>query len=104
MTIVGNCSWPEGRSLSLPVSARHINPYTMPMCEYHFRIAISAERYLAHYQGLVHGVVVTLADGTRLEFPAESLRPFVTHDGIYGQFVLRVDANNKLQSLQQVGD
>jgi len=76
----------------------------MPMREYHFRIAISAERYLAHYQGLVCGVVVTLADGTRLEFPAESLRPFVTHDGIYGQFVLRVDANNKLQSLQRVGD
>ena len=74
------------------------------MREYRFRIALSAERYLAHYQGVVHGVVVTADDGTRLEFPAENLRPFVTHDGVYGRFSLRVDANNKLQSLQRLGD
>ena len=97
-------SWHRSAPLLPGQRIRHITPYITSMREYHFRIAISAERYLAHYQGLVRGVVVTLADGTRLEFPAENLRPFVTHDGIYGQFVLRVDANNKLQSLQRVGD
>ncbi len=79
-------------------------PYTVPMREYHFQIALSAERYLAHYQGVVRGIVVTLVDGTRLEFPAENLRPFVSREGVYGQFVLRVDANNKLQSLRRMGD
>ena len=74
------------------------------MREYRFRIALPAERYLAHYQGVVRGVVVTAEDGTRVEFPAELLRPFVTRDGVYGQFVLRADANGKLQSLQRVGD
>lgn len=52
----------------------------------------------------MHAVVITLANGQRLQFPAESLRPFVTHDGVHGEFVLRVDANNKLQTIERVGD
>jgi len=74
------------------------------MREYRFRIALSAERYLAYYQGVARGVVVTADDGTRVEFPAHELRPFVTRDGVYGRFVLRVDADNKLQSLRRLGD
>jgi len=74
------------------------------MAEYRFRLAISAQKYLAYYEGAVHAVVITLANGQRLQFPAESLRPFVTHDGVHGEFVLRVDANNKLQTIERVGD
>ena len=73
------------------------------MSEYRFRLAISAEDYLAYYQGAVRQVVTTLANGQRLQFPADSLRPFVTREGVHGEFVLRVNAQNKLQGLERVG-
>lgn len=73
------------------------------MTEYRFHLAIPAEEYLAYYEGAAQQVVVTLASGQRLQFPADSLRPFVSHDGVHGEFVLRVDANNKLQALERVG-
>ena len=72
------------------------------MTEYRFQLAISAQKYLAYYEGSVHAVVVTLANGQHLQFPAEFLRPFVSREGVYGDFVLRVDANNKLQSIERV--
>lgn len=74
------------------------------MHEYRFRISIPAHEYLAHYQGVARQVVVTLASGLNVQFPASALRAHVTHDGIQGEFVLRVDANNKLQALERVGD
>ena len=74
------------------------------MTEYRFHLAISADDYLAYYQGAAQHVVVELASGQRLQFPAESLRPFVSHGGVHGEFVLRVDANNKLQALARVDD
>jgi|AMFO01.1.fsa_nt_gi Protein of unknown function (DUF2835). len=74
------------------------------MPEFRFRLAISAQHYLAFYEGAAQQVVVTLANGQSLQFPAESLRSFVTREGVHGAFVLRVDANNKLQALERVGD
>lgn len=74
------------------------------MHEYRFRLAIRPEKYLAYYEGAVHQIVVTLASGKRLQFPADALRPFVTHDGVYGEFVLRVNAENQLQDIKRVAD
>lgn len=73
------------------------------MREYRFRLAIPAEQYLAYYEGSAREVVVTLANGQRLQFPADSLRAFVSREGVYGEFVLRVDGNNKLQAIERVG-
>jgi len=74
------------------------------MREFHFRLNIPAHEYLAYYQGAAREVVAMSAEGLRVRFPADALRPFVTHAGIQGAFVLRVGADNKLQSLQRVGD
>lgn len=74
------------------------------MSEYRFRISIPSNEYLAHYQGVARQVVVSLESGLTLQFPASALRPHVTHNGIQGTFVLRVDENNKLQVLERVGD
>ena len=76
----------------------------IPMSEYRFRLAISADEYLAYYQGAAKQVLVTMVDGRRLQLPALNLRKFVTHEGIYGSFVLRVDAGNKIQAIERVGD
>jgi hypothetical protein len=74
------------------------------MLEYRFRLAIPADKYQAYYAGVARQVVVTLADGQRLQFPADALRSFVRHDGVHGEFRLRVDANNKLQALERIAD
>lgn len=67
--------------------------------EYYFPLQISRERYLAYYRGAVKNVLVTMQDGSTLQFPASALRPFVTNDGVNGQFILRVDENNKIIEL-----
>ena len=69
-----------------------------------FRLAISADDYLAYYQGAARAVVVQAEDGRTLRFPADSLRPFVTRLGIHGLFEIRFDARNKLQGLRRIGD
>ena len=74
------------------------------MREYRFRLAISAEEYLAYYEGAAHQVVARLANGQTLQFPADNLRSFVTREGVHGEFVLRVDADNKLQAIERVGE
>ncbi|MDT8383864.1 MAG: DUF2835 domain-containing protein [Gammaproteobacteria bacterium] len=72
------------------------------MHEYRFHLAIPAEEYLAYYEGVMRAVVVSLASGQRLQFPAESLRPFVSREGVYGEFVMRVDGQNRLQGIERV--
>jgi hypothetical protein len=68
-----------------------------------FRLDISPESYLAYYQGVARSVVVTGLDGRRVQFPADRLRPFVTHDGVRGEFELEFDGNNKFVAMRRIG-
>lgn len=72
--------------------------------ELRFRLAISADRYLRYYQGSAQTIIAKSHDGRRVQFPAASLRPFVTREGVRGEFALRFDENNKLIELVRVGD
>jgi len=74
------------------------------MREFRFRLSITSQEYLAHYQGLASKVIITLVNGMTVQFPASALRNHVTHTGIHGEFLLRVDKNNKLQALERIGD
>lgn len=67
-----------------------------------FRLDITADDYLAYYQGVVRDVVVRAEDGRRVRFPAGALQPFITHQGIQGRFELRFDANHKFLGLQRL--
>ena len=67
-----------------------------------FRLAISAEEYRAYYQGSTQVVVARADDNRIIRFPASAIRKFVTHDGIYGSFVISFDENNKLIAVQPV--
>jgi hypothetical protein len=69
-----------------------------------FHLSISADDYLAYYQGVARAVVVQAEDGRSLRFPAGALQPFVTHQGIHGRFELCFDAHHKLQGLRRIGD
>ncbi|MFN3581764.1 MAG: DUF2835 domain-containing protein [Pseudomonas sp.] len=66
-------------------------------------IALPAERYLAWYRGEAGRVLMISRDGRRVSLPAHHLRPFLTHEGIYGSFVMRFTSAGKLISLERLG-
>lgn len=70
--------------------------------KYHFSLNISAAEYLAYYRGNAQSVVVTTQQGLRVKLPASALRPYVTKDGISGQFALLTDENNKMLELRRI--
>ena len=63
---------------------------------------VSAEKYLAYYQGSAKFVKVLSEEGLTLRFPASELQKFVTHDGIKGRFEIVFNAQHKLVSLQRI--
>lgn len=67
-----------------------------------FRLAISAEEYLAYYQGSAQVVVARSDDNKTVQFPASAIREFVTHEGVFGYFEIAFDENNKLIAIQRI--
>ena len=67
-----------------------------------FSLNISNEQYVAYYKGQVKHVSVVCDDGRRIEFPAEHLRPFLTHDGIHGRFEIEFDRQFRFIALRRM--
>ncbi len=67
-----------------------------------FSISLSAEQFLRYYRGSAHSVIVRADDGRRIQLPANSLRPFVGKDGIYGRFQLSLDENNRIITIDRL--
>ena len=72
------------------------------MREVTISLSISAQEYLAHYQGTVSEVVARSSDGRFIRFPSTILQPFVSHTGIRGQFIISFDADNKFKGIRKV--
>ena len=70
--------------------------------QYFFRLQISQQQFLRYYQGSASSVQVVSECGKRLHFPAVRLRPFLSHTGINGRFLLTIDNNNRFVNLQQL--
>lgn len=68
----------------------------------YFTLALSREEMLRWYRGEAHRVVVTTDQGLRVQLPAETLRPFVTPDGVSGRFALQYNGQGRLVSLRRV--
>lgn len=67
-----------------------------------FRLSISAEEYLSYYQGSAQVVVARSEDNRTIRFPASAIRKFVTRDGIFGDFEIFFDENNKLIEIRSI--
>ena len=65
-------------------------------------LALPADRYLAWYRGQAGRVMMRSRDGRSISLPAHHLRPFLTHEGVYGSFVMRFTAQGKLVSLERL--
>lgn len=67
-----------------------------------FQLAIPADKFLNFYRGRASSVIVKAEDGRRIEFPANSVRRFLDNQGIYGQFEIRFDKNNRLIDIERI--
>lgn len=67
-----------------------------------FRLAMPTEKYLAYYKGKAGYVVTRSLDNRNVKFPANAIRDFLTHDGIFGLFEIQFDENNKLLRINQL--
>ncbi|MEA3464758.1 MAG: DUF2835 domain-containing protein [Thermodesulfobacteriota bacterium] len=67
-----------------------------------FSIKISSKEYLKFYQGSASWVNIVAEDGRHLRLPAKHLRPFLTHNGIAGRFILKFDDNNAMIALERL--
>ncbi len=72
------------------------------MKKMHFSLDISADKYLAYYQGVAKSVKVMTEEGLSLKFPASELQKFVSHEGIKGRFEIVFNAQHKLVSMSRV--
>jgi len=62
---------------------------------------ISAEAYQRMYRGEARNVVARDTQGRKVQFPALSLRKFVTAEGVRGTFLIHVDDNHRLVDIQR---
>ncbi len=69
-----------------------------------FRLDLTAEEYLAYYQGRFQTIFTRALDGRTIQFPAGRLRRFVTRDGVHGLFELEFDEDHKFVALRRVAD
>ncbi len=63
---------------------------------------ISAERFIALYQGTAKEVLATSTEGKRVRFPANILRPFVTSLGVQGRFEICFTWDNRFHSINEL--
>lgn len=101
------CNWAIGtmtRLLMAGMGRLSQNGDSMAITEVRFDLHIPADVYVAYYQGQVRDVQVTTRDGVRVRFPARLLRPYVTREGIRGQFILRYDEGRRAVGLERTGD
>lgn len=65
-------------------------------------LALPAESYLAWYRGQAGRVLMHSRDGRSISLPAHHLRPFLSHEGVYGSFALKFTDEGKLLSLERL--
>jgi hypothetical protein len=70
---------------------------------YRFRLNISSNDYLRFYQAASKFVQARTEQGLLIKFPAEHLRPHVSHDGIQGLFELESSEQGKFIALRRIG-
>jgi hypothetical protein len=70
--------------------------------EVRFRLNLTAEQYLKYYEGNVDAVQVVSDDGRQIRFPAAVLRPYLTHAGISGYFVIHFDEQHRFRTIEKL--
>jgi hypothetical protein len=67
-----------------------------------FKLNLSADQYLKVYQGLAKTITTLADDGRRIAFPAQNIKPFLSHEGIYGHFEMELTPANKFVAIKKI--
>jgi len=67
---------------------------------YIIELAISREELLKYYRGNANQISVVSVDGQKILFPVTAIQPFVTHQGVFGRFQLKVNSGGRLLSIR----
>ena len=62
---------------------------------------LSPSQLQSFYAGNVNQVSSRDRRGVRVQFPLQSLRQFIGHEGVRGSFILSVDAQNRLLGIER---
>jgi len=62
-------------------------------------LGISADEYLRIYQGSARFIQAISTEGKRVRFPANILQPFVTREGVYGDFAIVCDGEHRFKRI-----
>lgn len=65
-------------------------------------LTITSDEYLKAYQGAGKIVMAKDAEGRNVRFPASILRPFVTHSGIHGVFLIEFGDAGKFRRISRL--
>ena len=65
-------------------------------------LSISNTEYLKWYSGTATTVTAQTQQGISINFPANILKPFVTHNGVQGVFEIEFDADNRFVGINQL--
>jgi len=77
--------------------------------QYIVSLDISSDELLKYYRGSARAVIARAENGIVCQFPVDALKPFVTHRGVQGRFVLSVNSTDttheggKLLSIRRLG-
>jgi len=67
-----------------------------------FQLVIEASDFERYYRGTARNILVTSATGLKIQFPANLLLPYVSRNGVHGNFLLNYDQNGKARSLKRL--
>ncbi len=67
-----------------------------------FSLSIDSDQWLRFYSGHASSVRTRADNGKTLQLPANSLRPYILHNGIHGRFAVYFNAQHKLIKLERL--
>lgn len=67
-----------------------------------FSLDISSDQFLAVYKGHAKNISTIAMDGRRIEFAAEKIRQYLTHEGIRGVFEMEISQDNRFLSIKRL--
>jgi hypothetical protein len=68
-----------------------------------FKLSLSSEQFLRVYQGMAKNVTTRTDDGQLIQFPAQHIKPFLTHAGIHGYFEMTFSPEHKFIGIKRLG-
>jgi len=69
-----------------------------------FQLGINTDQFLRVYQGSAKNISARADDGRLIKFPAQNIKQFLTHDGIYGYFEMELTSAHKFVAIKKINN